>query len=54
MSKAGGRREGAGRKPDLVKKERLTLSVPIKYKVEITEKLKAITKAYIERCRAEL
>lgn len=51
--KRGGKRKGAGRKPDPVRKERVTMSVPIKYKAEIVDKFREITKAYVEKCKRE-
>ncbi len=54
MAKRGGKREGAGRKPSLISKERMALSIPVKYKKEIRQKVKKLLKAYEERCKSEL
>ena len=54
MAKRGGKRKGAGRKPNPVKKKRVTLSVPVKYEAEIKEKFAKITKAYETKCKNEL
>jgi len=50
----GGKRKGAGRKPNPVKKVRITTSVPEKYKTEIQEAFQKIAKAYTDRCTKEL
>jgi hypothetical protein len=50
----GGKRQGAGRKPDPVKKERITVHVPQKHKEEIREKVIKLAKAYEDKCRKEL
>ncbi len=49
----GGQRKGAGRKPGLVPKEKMTVSVPKKYKEEIKEKTVKLAKAYEEKCLKE-
>lgn len=54
MATRGGKREGAGRKPSLISKDRISVSIPIKYKKEIRQKVKKILKAYEERCKREL
>lgn len=50
----GGKREGAGRKPDPIHKNRMTVSVPSIHKKEIRNKVKKIIKAYEEKCKREL
>ena len=50
----GGKREGAGRKPGVIKKKILRNSVPDKYADQIKIKFKKIIKAYEERCKREL
>ncbi len=54
MATRGGKRKGAGRKPDPIEKERITLAVPSEYKEEIREKAVKIAKAYEDRCKKEL
>ena len=54
METRGGKREGAGRKPSLISKDRVTVSMPTKYKKEIRQKVKKLLKAYEERCKREL
>lgn len=54
MATRGGKREGAGRKPSLVIKDRVTITIPVKYKKEIRQKVKKLLKAYEERCKSEL
>lgn len=51
---AGGKRKGAGRKPDPVEKDRITVYVPVKHKEEIKEKLDKIVQAYEEKCKRDL
>jgi hypothetical protein len=50
----GGKRHGAGRKPNPVSRTRLTVSVPEKYAKEIQQKFLKIAKAYLEKCETEL
>lgn len=50
----GGKRKGAGRRPDPVQKVRVQTSVPVKYKNEIKAAFQKIVKAYTERCEKEL
>lgn len=54
MSNRGGKRKGAGRKKDPVRKKRITMNVPIKYESEIKEKFSKINEAYVEKCKKEL
>lgn len=54
MSNRGGKREGAGRKPDPIEKDRITIAVPAEYKEEIRKKATKIAKAYEEKCKKEL
>jgi len=54
MTKRGGKRKGAGRHPDPIKKKRVTVSVPLSYEKEIRSKISKVIKAYIERCKREL
>lgn len=52
--KWGGERAGAGRKPSLIQKYRITINVPLKYTAEIRAKFDKIVKAYEQRCEREL
>lgn len=50
----GGRRKGAGRKPGLVPKALMRVSVPKKYKKEIKAKTIKLAKSYEEKALREL
>lgn len=52
--KRGGKRKGAGRKPNAVPKKKITVSVPKEHAVEIREKVVKLGKAYEDKCRKEL
>ena len=52
--KRGGKRKNAGRKPGLVRKKKMTVSVPEKHHSEIKEKTKKLAKAYEDKCKREL
>lgn len=52
--KRGGPGRNQGRKPDPVKKKKLTVSVPVKDYETIKSKVKKLGKAYEEKCRREL
>lgn len=52
--KHGGAGRGQGRKPNPVKKKRMTVSVPKKDYKEIREKTVKLAKAYEEKCKKEL
>lgn len=51
MSKAGGKRKGAGRKPGEVKTKVLSVRVPEEYVEQIKEKTIQIAQAYEEKCK---
>lgn len=50
----GGRRKGAGRKPGLVPKALMRVSVPKKYKKEIKAKAVKLAKSYEEKALREV
>jgi hypothetical protein len=54
MAEHGGRRFGAGRKPDPIKKSRITINVPTAHKTVILSKFRKIVKAYEDKCKREL
>lgn len=50
----GGKRKGAGRKPGLVPKKKITVSVPEEHSVEIKDKTVKLAKTYEEKCLKKL
>ena len=49
--KRGGKRKGAGRKPGLVRKKKMTVSVPEQDYDTIRSKTKKLAKAYEDKCK---
>ena len=52
--KRGGKREGAGRKPNPVKKRKMTVSIPIECYDEIKAQTKKKAEACEKRCKRKL
>lgn len=51
--KRGGKRKGAGRKPNPIRKKKMTVSVPEEHHDKIRETTKMLAKGYESVCKKE-